>query len=95
MEMKTYEYGAMSSKYSCEAENKLTAYCTICLHYDRNAHLVALYTEECKQDSWMSFDGKISARLDEVFGGEGAFDKYLEENVEAVKVCYKSIKQLI
>ena len=93
--MKTFEYGAMSSKYSCEAENKLTAYCAMVLHYDRSAHLIALYTDECKDDNWASFDGKISARLDEIFGGPDSFDKYLEENKEAVIACYKTIKKLV
>jgi hypothetical protein len=93
--MKTFEYGAMSSKFSCEAENKLTAYCTMVMHYDRSAHLIALYTEECKPDNWMSIDGKISERLDEIFGGEGSFDKYLENNIEAVKACYDSVKRLV
>lgn len=93
--MKTFEYGAVSSKFSCQADNKLTAYCAMVLHYDRSAHLIALYTDECKDDSWLTFDGRISARLDEVFGGEGSFDKYIEDNKEAVIACYKSIKRLV
>lgn len=93
--MKTFEYGAMSSIFSCKAENKLTAYCAMILHYDRSAHLIALYTEECKNDSWMSFDGMISARLDEIFGGPDSFDKYIKANIEAVKACYKTIKRLV
>lgn len=94
--MKTFEYGAMSSKFSCEAENKLTAYCAMCLHYDRSAHLLVIYSpEECKEDNWCSFDGKISERLDEVFGGEGSFDKYIEDNKDAVIACYESIKRLV
>jgi hypothetical protein len=94
--MITFEYGAMSSKFSCEAENKLTAYCAMCLQYDRSAHLLVIYSpEECKEDNWCSLDGKISERLDEVFGGEGSFDKYLEENKEAVIACYESIKRVV
>lgn len=93
--LKTFEYGAMSSRYSCEAENKLTAYCAMVVHYDRSAHLVALYTEECKEDSWISITGQISDRLDEIFGGPGSFDKYIEDNIEAVRTCIKSIKRLI
>lgn len=93
--MKTYEYGAMSSKYSCQAENKLTAYCAMVLHYDRSAHLIALYTEECKADSWLSMTGQISVRLDEIFGGPGAFDKYIGENIELVKACYQTIKRIV
>jgi hypothetical protein len=94
-ELKVYEYGAMSSLYSIEAKNKLTAYCVMVLHYDRNAFALVIYSpEECKEDSWASFDGKIAARLDEVFGGEGSFDKYFEENIEEIKACYKTLKKL-
>lgn len=94
--MTTFEYGAMSSKYSCEAENKLTAYCAMCYHYNRSAHLIALYApEEIKADSWLNMYGKISDRLDEIFGGEGSFDKYMEENEKAIADCYHSIKQIV
>jgi len=93
--MTTFEYGVMSSKYSCEAENKLTAYVAMCLHYDRNNHMIAIYApEECKKDSWLNPFGQVSKRLDEVFGGEGAFDKYVDSHIEEIRTCYKSIKQL-
>lgn len=94
--MTKYQYGAMSSKYELEAENKLTAYATTVLHYNSSAHLVAIYEPiESKEDSWMSFTGQISERLDEIFGGKDSFDKYLEDNLETIKDCYKSIKKLI
>jgi hypothetical protein len=95
--MTTFTYGAMTSKYSCEADNKLTAYATIIVHYDCNNHLVMLYEPEeiVKPDVWASFDGKVSARIDEVFGGEGSFDKYVEDHVEEIRACYKTIKQLV
>lgn len=89
-----YEYGAMSSKYELRATNKLTAYATMCAHYNRSAHLIVIYSPvECKEDSWMNFSGKISERLDEIFGGVGSFDKYFEENIEGIKKCHKTIKQ--
>lgn len=92
----TYEYGAMSSKFSLKAKNKLTAYATMCLHYANSPHLVAIYSpEESKQDSWMSFDGKCSERLDEIFGGKDSFDKYLKENRDEIRECYKSVKRLV
>lgn len=92
----TYEYGAMSSKFSLQAPNKLTAYVTMVYHYDRNAFALIIYSpEECKKDSWTSFDGKISARLDEVFGGEGSFAKYIQDNIDEIKQCYKTIKRLV
>jgi len=94
--MKKYQYGAMSSKYELEADNKLTAYATMVLHYSNSAHLVAIYEPiESKEDSWMSFTGNISKRLDEIFGGEDSFDKYVSENIDDIKICYKTIKQLI
>jgi hypothetical protein len=94
--MITFEYGAMSSKYSCEAENKLTAYVTMCVHYGNSACLVMIYSpEECKSDNWISLNGQISKKLDEIFGGENAFDKYVESHVEEIRTCYKTIKQLV
>lgn len=85
----------MSSKFEIQAENKLTAYATMVLHYNRNAHLIAIYSpESSKDDSWMTFSGKISKRLDEIFGGEDSFDKYMENNAENIRKCYKSLKRL-
>ena len=91
-----YEYGAMSTKYRIVAKNKLTAYSTMCLHYQSSAHMMVIYTpEECKKDSWMNITGQISERLDEVFGGEGAFDKYLEANIKEIMECHKTIKKIV
>ena len=90
-----FEYGAVSSKFSCEATNKLTAYCTMVSHYDSQAHLLAIYSpEECKKDSWLCITGQISDRLDEIFKEEGGFDKYFESHIEEIKACYKSIKRI-
>ena len=86
----------MSSRYQVEAENKLTAYCAMVLHYNHSAHLIALYSPaEIKEDCWLNPFGQISDRLDEIFGGDGAFDKYIEEHVEEVKTAYSTIKQLV
>lgn len=91
----SYEYGAMSSRYRVRARNKLTAYATMCYHYNRSAHMVAIYQpESSNEDMWLSLDGKISARLDEIFGGDGSFDKYCLENMEEIADCYKTIKKL-
>lgn len=96
--MKTeYQYGAMSSKYSLMASNKLTAYATMCLHYQSNSHMMVIYfpeDEETKNDSWMNITGEIYNRLDEIFGGSGSFDKYLENNPDEIGECYRSIKQI-
>jgi hypothetical protein len=91
----SYEYGIMSNKFSLKASNKLTAYATMCLHYQSNSHMIAIYEpEECKEDSWMNITGQISERLDEVFGGKDSFDKYLENNPKDIKECYGSIKKI-
>ncbi len=91
------EYGAMSSKYSIEADNKLTAYCAMAAHFGSMAHLIAIYSpEECRKDSWLNpIDGKIAARLDEIFGGAGSFDEYFKNHIEEIKAAYNSIEQLI
>lgn len=94
--MTTFEYGAMSSKYSLEAEDKRTAYATMIYHFNRSAHLIALYEPKdiVEKDQWINPFGQISARIDEIFGGEGEFDKYVGEHIEEIKACYETIKQI-
>ncbi len=95
-QMATYEYGVMSSKYKLEATNKLTAYCTMCLHFQQSNHLIAIYSpESSKVDSWLSLTGKVSERLDEVFGGENSFDTYLNNHIEEIRACYSTIERLV
>ena len=90
-----YEYGAMSSKYSIEADDKLTAYAGMIVHFGGNAAMIAIYSpEECKKDSWL-FASPIDKRLDEVFGGDGSFFEYLDEHMDEIKTAIQSIKQLI
>jgi hypothetical protein len=90
-----YKYGAMSTKYSLVAKNKLTAYATMCLHYQGSSHMMVIYSpESCKDDSWVNPSGHISKRLDEIFGGENSFDKYFEANNDEIKQCYESIKKI-
>ncbi len=88
------EYGIMSSKFKVVANNKYTAYCTMCLHYQHNSHMIAIYTDEFKEDSWINPSGAISERLDEIFKEHESFDKYFESNIEEVKKAYKSIERL-
>ena len=91
-----YEYGAMSSKYSIEADNKLTAYAAMIIHFNSSAHLIAIYSpEECKNDSWLMRTNDLQQRLDEIFGGEGEFEKYLDEHPNEIREACKTIKQLI
>ena len=91
-----FEYGAMSSKYSIEADNKLTAYAGMIIHFGPNAApMIALYSpEEIKEDSWL-FASPIDKRLDEVFGGEGSFFKYLDDHMEEIEAALDTIEQLI
>jgi len=95
--MITFEYGAMSSRFSCEAEDRLTAYVTMCYHYGGNNHMIALYEpkEIVKGDSWMNITGQVSQRLDEIFGGKGAFEEYLKTHIKEIKACYATIKRLV
>lgn len=91
-----FEYGAMSSKFSIQAEDKLAAYAAMCFHYRFSPHLIAIYApEESRDDMWMDITGQMAARLDEVFGGPGAFDKYVEENTPAIAAAYKTITQMV
>lgn len=92
-----FKYGAVSSVYELEADNKLTAYAAMCCHFDRSAHLIALYgpKEIVKNDCWLNPMGAISSHLDEIFGGEGSFDRYLEEHREGIVNAIKSIKQIM
>lgn len=91
-----YEYGAMSSKYSIEADNKLTAYAGMIAHFGGNAAMIAIYSpEENKKDSWL-FASPLEDRLNEVFGGgERAFFNYMDEHVEEIRAAVNTIKQLI
>lgn len=97
MAMITFEYGAMSSRYSLEAEDKRTAYAAMIGHFGRNNHLIALYEPQdiVKDDSWLNPLGQVAKRLDEIFGGEGAFDKYVEEHQDEIQAAYDSIKQIV
>jgi hypothetical protein len=91
-----FEYGAMSSKFRLEADNKLTAYVAMVVHYDTQAHLLMIYSpESSKEDVWLDFTGKISKRLDEIFGGEGAFNEYAEDHLDEIKKAVDSIKRLV
>jgi hypothetical protein len=79
-----------------QAKNKLTAYVCMVMHYDTQAFAVIIFEpkELVKDDQWCSFDGKIAARLDEIFGGDNAFDIYCENNIEDIKDCYATRKKL-
>lgn len=95
--MITFEYGAMSSRYSLQAENKFTAYIAMIVHFDSNNHLIALYEpfDIVKNDSWMSITGQVSERLDEIFSEFGGVDAYAENNIENIKASLKTIKQIV
>lgn len=89
------EYGAMSSKYSIEADSKLTAYCGMVAHFGAAAPLIAIYSpEDCCKDSWLNPFGDIARRLDEIFGGEGEFDKYFKSHEDEIRAACKTITPL-
>ena len=91
----TFEYGAMSSRYRLQAENKLTAYATMVLQFNSNPQLVALYEPEdfAKEDSWLMHT-PVEPRLDEIFGGKGLFFKYLDEHKVEIKEAYQTVEQI-
>lgn len=91
-----YEYGAMTSKFSLMAANKLTAYATMVVHYAQSANMILIYSpESSKKDRWTNLYGSISERLDEIFGGEGEFDTYLETHHEEIATCHNSIRRIV
>ena len=92
-----YEYGAMSSKYSIEANNKLTAYAAMIIQFNSFPQLIAIYSpkESAENDSWLMRTNDLQQRLDEIFGGDGEFEKYLDEHLDEIKKACKTIKTLI
>ena len=93
----TYEYGAMSNKYSIEADNKLTAYAAMIIQFNSLPQLIAIYSpkESVENDSWLMRTNDLQQRLDEIFGGEGEFSKYLLEHSNEIKEACKTIKKLV
>lgn len=91
----TFEYGAMSSRFRLQAENKLTAYAVMVLQFNSNPQLVALYepADLAKQDSWL-MHSPVEQRLDEIFGGKGLFIKYLDEHKVEIKEAYQTVEQI-
>lgn len=66
------------------------------VHFGNNNHLGALYKpkEIVKNDSWLNSMGKVAEKLDEIFGGEGSFDRYVDEHIEEIREAYKTINQI-
>lgn len=93
--LEKYEYGAMSTKYSIMAPNKLVAYAAMVYHFGRSNHLVAIYSPESSmKDQWLCPYGRVSARLDEIFGGENAFDLFVDANTDEIKKCMDTITKV-
>lgn len=92
----TFEFGAMSSRFRLLTENKFTAYATMVLHFYSSPQLVQIYEPEdlAKQDSWLMHT-PVEPRLDEIFGGKGAFMKYLKEHKEEIKEAFQNIEKII
>lgn len=85
-----FEYGAMSSLYRIEAESKFVAYAGMI------AHLIALYEPEevVENDKWLNPMGQISERLDEIFGGSGSFDKFINEHIDEIRMAVNTITKV-
>lgn len=94
--MITFEYGAVSSKFSVQAENKLTAYAAMIVHYEGQAGLLVIYSpEESKKDCWTTFGHDVMEKVDKTFGGPGAFEKYIREHTEEINKAYGTIKRIV
>lgn len=91
----TFEYGAMSSRFRLQTEDKFTAYAAMVLHFNSCPQLVAIYEPEdlAKQDSWLMHT-PVEPRLDEIFGGKGLFIKYLDEHKAEIKEAYQTVEQI-
>lgn len=90
-----YIYGAMGVKYALEAPDKYIAYATMNVHFQRKAHLILIYEpEECLIDNWVNVEGKIAHKLDEIYGGEGEYDKFCDSHIPQIKECFQTIYQV-
>ena len=50
--------------------------------------------ESRKNDSWL-LAYPLNKRLDEIFGGDGSFFKYLDEHQDEIKNALDTIEQLV
>lgn len=98
-----FEYGVMRKRYSLKVDDKLTAYATMVTHIRKDIHLIQLCEpqEIVKDDSWFAnpFTWVIPIeqtieRLDEIFGGKGSFEKYIDEHQDEIRAAYSTIKQI-
>ncbi len=90
------EFGAMSSKYSIECSDKLVGYAVILMQFANSPGMVAIYSpEECKNDSWMNFEGKTEELIQPLYSEHGGFESFLKAHIEQIKECRKTIKQIV
>lgn len=91
-----FEFGVMSNRYKLQAENKLSAYAAMVLFYKDNPRMVAIYKPQdlAKQDSWL-FSNPVETRLNEIFGGKGAFFKFMDEHKQEIKEVFQTIEKII
>ena len=90
------EYGAGSSKYSIECEDKFVGYCAILLHYANSPGAVVIYSpEELKKDSWVSFSGKTDENIAVLFKKFGGFEPFIKGHITEMRTAYKTIKKLV
>lgn len=88
-----FKYGAMSSAFTLSAPDHLTGIAAMVHHYHRQPHVVVVYEpKDCP--AWFDFSGKIAARLDEIFQERGGFDKFVTENINAVKAAMDTIERV-
>lgn len=92
-----YEYGAVSSRFRLLADNKLTAYAAMIIHFGDSAGMLVLYAPETKVPEWSIFinGSDVAERVDKVFGGPGEFLNYIKMNKPEIEKCYNTIKRLV
>lgn len=93
IEMTKYKYGVMSSVFTLEAPDNLTAIAAMIFHYSRQPHMVVVY-EPKDVPVWCNFTGKTSARLDEIFQERGGFDKFVTDNIGPIKSAMNTIVRI-
>ena len=86
------EYGIMSTKWEIEADNMLTGIAVIVLSVPNAANAMVIYSP--KDAPKFAFSDNLEARLDEIYGGEGCFEKYLESHKTEIRECYLTRKEL-
>ena len=91
-----YVFGVKGSKFILEADNKFTAYAAMLIYFYNMPNMIELVEPEdvVKNDQWFNSNGEIADRIDSIFGGKGAFGKYLDKHDTEIRNAYYTIRQI-